>query len=159
MNNITTRTAVSEDKDFLKILKFVSMRQYVESVYGWDDAVQDKFFEDSFYPDKIQIIRYNNQNVGMYELQERNEYCFLVRIEILPAFQSKGIGTTIIHQIVEYVSKTGKPLRLQVFKVNPAQKLYQRIGFIATGETDTHIAMELFNPTDFLKKLPDIVTK
>ena len=38
---------------------------------------------------------------------------------------------------------TRNPLRLQVFKVNPAQSLYERLGFVKTGESTTHNQMEL----------------
>jgi ribosomal protein S18 acetylase RimI-like enzyme len=145
MNVITTRTATSDDKDFLWELKVASMRQYVEAVYGWDDSSQYGFFELGFCPQAIQIIEYDRQDIGMYELRERDSDWFLARIEILPAFQGKGIGGTVIQQMVARVSKTGKPLRLQVFKVNPARKLYERIGFLRTGETKTHFLMELPN--------------
>jgi GNAT superfamily N-acetyltransferase len=142
MNMITTRTATSDDKDFLWELKVASMRQYVEAVYGWDDSSQYGFFELGFRPEAIQIIQYDGQDIGMYELRER-DCIILARIEILPAFQGKGIGRTVIQQMVARVSKTGKPLRLQVFKVNPARKLYEGIGFLRTGETKTHFLMEL----------------
>jgi ribosomal protein S18 acetylase RimI-like enzyme len=145
MNVITTRTATGDDKGFLWELKVAVMRQYVEAVYGWDDSNQYGFFELGFYPQAIQIIQYDQQDIGMYELRERDEDWFLARIEILPAFQGRGIGTAAIQQMVALVSKTGKPLRLQVFKVNPAQRLYERIGFMRTGETKTHFTMELPN--------------
>jgi hypothetical protein len=41
---------------------------------------------------------------------------------------------------------------LQVFKINPAQKLYERIGFIRTGETQTHVTMEL--PNNRMQRTP-----
>ncbi len=144
---IETRQANSGDKDFLWKLKVASMRQYVEAVYGWDDAIQYGFFEKSFHPEDIQVIQYGGKDVGMYEYMERTEDWLFARIEITPSFQGRGIGTTVIQRIVGHVSNTGKPLRLQVFKINPAQKLYERIGFIRTGETQTHITMELPNTT------------
>ncbi len=152
MNVITTRTATYDDKDFLWELKVASMRRYVEAVYGWDDAIQYGFFEKGFHPEDIQIIQCDKLDMGMYELRERDEEWFLARIEILPAFQGRGIGTTVIQRMIGHVSKTGKPLRLQVFKVNPAQKLYERIGFLRTGETKTHITMEL--PNNRMQRTP-----
>jgi len=34
------------------------------------------------------------------------------------------------------------PVRLQVLKVNRARKLYERLGFEACGESETHVHME-----------------
>jgi RimJ/RimL family protein N-acetyltransferase len=45
--------------------------------------------------------------------------------------------------VIEEARQLGLPLRLQVMKVNPrARTFYERLGFIHTGETDTHILME-----------------
>ncbi len=152
MNVITTRTATRNDKDFLWKLKVASMRGYIEAVHGWDDAIQYGFFEQGFHPEDIRIIQCDRRDIGMYELRERDEEWFLARIEILPAFQGRGIGTKVIQGMIDQVSKTGKPLRLQVFKVNPAQKLYECIGFLRTGETGTHITMEL--PNNRMQRTP-----
>ena len=72
MNVITTRPATHDDKDFLWELKCASMRQYVEAIYGWDDAIQYEFFEKGFHPEDLQIIQCDKQDMGMYELQERD---------------------------------------------------------------------------------------
>lgn len=37
----------------------------------------------------------------------------------------------------------GLPLRLQVLKVNPAMRLYARLGLRIVGETATHLRMQL----------------
>ena len=138
---LKTRNATDSDKGFLWKLKVASMRQYVEQVYGWDDTVQYEYFENSFHPENIKIIQVDGQDMGMYELQERDEDWFLARIEILPEFQRKGIGTKVIQGIIQEAKGTNKPLDLQVFKVNPARKLYERLGFIKVGENKIHIQM------------------
>jgi GNAT superfamily N-acetyltransferase len=142
---ITTRNATYQDEGFLWDLKIASMRRYVEQVYGWEDKAQRGFFEKGFHPETIQIIQHDGHDVGMYELQERDDDWFLARIEILPEYQNRGIGTVVIKRMIDAVAATDKPFRLQVFKVNPARKLYARMGFIETGETETHILMELPN--------------
>ena len=47
--------------------------------------------------------------------------------------------------MIDDVVATDKPFRLQVFKVNPARRLYERMGFVKIGESKTHIQMELSN--------------
>lgn len=150
---ITTRKATNEDRDFLWSLKVASMRTYVEQVYGWDDTVQQMFFDDGFCPENLDIIQYEGQEVGMYELRNREEDWFLARIEIRPEFQNRGIGRTVLQKIVDHVTPTGRPLRLQVFKVNPARGLYEHMGFHMTGETDKHIQMEL--PNKRMQRTPE----
>ncbi len=65
------------------------MRGYTEKVYLWDDKVQREFFEDRFRLKSIQIIQSDGQDVGMYELLERENDYFLTRIEILPEITNR----------------------------------------------------------------------
>jgi ribosomal protein S18 acetylase RimI-like enzyme len=63
-------------------------------------------------------------------------------IFILPKYQNRGIGSLIISDLVEEAWRRGEVIGLQVFKTNPAQALYKRLGFEFTGETDTHYLMQ-----------------
>ena len=121
------------------------MRPWVELVYGWNDDAQYSYFLKNFRPKTMRIIRYDGQDVGMVELLERPEELFIARFEVLPEFQNRGIGTTIIQWAIDQAVATQKALRLQVFKINPARRLYERMGFIETGEMETHIQMEWLN--------------
>jgi GNAT superfamily N-acetyltransferase len=61
---------------------------------------------------------------------------------LLPAFQNLGIGRWLIDRVVSRARSAGLPVRLRVFRVNPARQLYERMGFVPTHETDTHVHME-----------------
>jgi ribosomal protein S18 acetylase RimI-like enzyme len=152
---ITTRRATAEDKEFLWILKVAAMRQYVEQVYGWDDTIQYDYFENNFHPEALDIIQYDGQNIGMYKLEEREESYYLSQIEITLEFQNKGIGSTIIQRIIDAVAVQGQPLRLQVLKVNPARRLYERLGFVVIGESRMHVQMEM--PNNRMRRPPGSV--
>jgi GNAT superfamily N-acetyltransferase len=142
---ITTRKVTENDKEFLWNLKVAAMRPCVELVYGWNDDAQFSYFLKNFRPKTMRIIRYDGQDVGMVELLERPEELFIARFEVLPEFQNRGIGTTIIQWAIDQAVATQKALRLQVFKINPARRLYERMGFVETGEKETHIQMEWLN--------------
>ncbi len=62
---------------------------------------------------------------------------FLANIEILPDYQGRGLGAAIIHGIIAEADAHHLPVRLQVLKINPARRLYERLGFVITGETET----------------------
>jgi TIR domain/Acetyltransferase (GNAT) family len=62
---------------------------------------------------------------------------------LLPEHQGKGIGRKCMLLIMEEVRQLRLPIRLRVLKVNPrALAFYQRLGFVRTGETGTHVLME-----------------
>jgi ribosomal protein S18 acetylase RimI-like enzyme len=135
------RAAFEKDVDFLYSLHVATMKQYVDQVWGWEDVYQESLFRKNYVPANIQIIEYDDKDIGMLSVEERAGDVFLSTIEIRPEYQSKGIGTAIIKKIVADSAKKTKPVTLQVLKVNPAKGLYERLGFEVVEETKTHYRM------------------
>jgi ribosomal protein S18 acetylase RimI-like enzyme len=64
----------------------------------------------------------------------------------MPDWQNRGLGTTIIQDVIDRLRAPGIPVRLQVLKVNPARRLYERLGFEIYDESDTHYLMQTNDP-------------
>lgn len=140
-NKIGFRSAVENDIGLLYALHVATMKEYVNQTWGWNDAFQESVFRKNYIPAEIQIITYDGKDMGMFSVEERDEDVFLRAIEVHPEYQRKGIATAIINSIIrEGVQKT-KPVRLYVLKVNPAKRLYERLGFSVVEETSTHYIM------------------
>lgn len=137
------RNARSEDGDFLWQLKQQTMRRYVELTWGrWDAAEQKTWFLRNFRADDAQIIVVDGKDAGRLEVIRKPGEIFLGTIEILPEFQSRGIGSAVVTDLKAEAKSAGLALRLQVLKANPrAHELYRNLGFGATGETSTHHLM------------------
>lgn len=135
------RTARAEDFDFLYRLHRAAMKGYVEQTWGWDEAWQREHFRRHFNPSANQIIASRGRDVGVVSVSESNSEVSLNSIEVLPEFQRRGIGTGVIQAVLEDARRKGKPVVLQVLKVNPARGLYERLGFSVAGETSTHYLM------------------
>jgi GNAT superfamily N-acetyltransferase len=142
MQSIRLRPATRRDADFAYRLHRAALGDYVEQTYGpWDDEWQQRHFAQHYRPSQCQIIVLGGQDVGVLRtVEDETEVCLSV-IEILPQFQGGGIGTTVIQSILDEAHRNGKPVALQVLKVNPARRLYVRLGFETYGETETHYQM------------------
>jgi ribosomal protein S18 acetylase RimI-like enzyme len=137
------RNATEADFAWLWELKRQTMRGYVEQTWGgWDDGVQDIYFRQGFFPDKLQIIRLGQRDAGLLEVERGNQGLYLRRIEITPEFQGLGLGTVILRDLIAEARQRRAPLRLQALKVNPARRLYERLGLRVVGETATHVRMQ-----------------
>jgi ribosomal protein S18 acetylase RimI-like enzyme len=133
--------------EFLKQVHHLTLKQHVEKIWGWDEKAQDGFFKEDFKSGQIRIIRFSNQPVGYLQLSPQNSILHLVNILILPEFQNRKLGSTIIKDLIEKYCTTGKKLRLGVFKVNTrAKALYESLNFRTYDETETHYLME-FKPS------------
>ncbi len=137
----TFRPSTRHDYSFLYRLNETTMKEYVDQSWGWDDSVQKKRFQEHFHPGRDEIIVVGGQDVGMVCVEERAGEILLAGIKILPQFQRKGLGTTIIRKLLADARRSRLPVRLRVLKVNPVKQLYERLGFEVTQETDTHYLM------------------
>ena len=138
---IAKRQACKSDYQWLYELKVAAMGGYIKQIFGWNAAVQKEFFDSDFRPNDITVITFDGLDAGMFELVKNTEGYFLKRIEILPSFQSKGVGSSIIREVLSRAAFKRENVYLMVFKINPAQKLYKRLGFEITKETETHYKM------------------
>lgn len=136
------RAVTDADRDWLWSVKRAGMKGYVEQTWGrWDDADQAERFRKNFQPLHIHIIVVGGQDAGLLHVEREPMEIFLANIQIAPEFQNRGLGTEVMHALLAEARQKKLPLRLQVLKVNPARRLYERIGFALVGETPTHYQM------------------
>ena len=142
MTQVTLRAATTDDADFLYHLHRAAMQAYVVHTWGrWDEAWQWQRFRQHFDPSACQIVVLHGQDIGAIRVARRAADIDLSSIELLPAYQGQGIGTQLITTLIAEAHQAGIPLTLQVLKVNPARRLYERLGFSTCGETATHYLM------------------
>jgi ribosomal protein S18 acetylase RimI-like enzyme len=133
------RPARSDDREFLFRLNEARMRAYIERVWGWDEAEQANFFEKRFQLNGWQIIQSDGQDIDVLVVDERAEKIFLASIEILPEWQGRGIGSSVLRSLMDRAIASGKPLWLRVLRVNErARSLFERLGFRPFAESETH---------------------
>lgn len=123
------------------------MRPHVERAFGvWDEAAQRTRFDETTDPAAHEIVALDGRPVGCQWVREHPDALELVRLYLLPEVQGKGIGTGLVRRLCERAARSGRVVRLRVFRVNPARDLYLRLGFGVVGETETHLLME--HPAD-----------
>ncbi len=84
--------------------------------------------------DSVRIIRGDGADVGMLKALEEPAGWKPVQIQLLSQFQGQGIGTQVISTLIDQACAAGVPLSLSVLKVNPAKRLYERLGFTVVEE-------------------------
>ena len=133
----TVRKATPTDIDILDLIHTNNMKGYVEKNYPWNPQL----FRDLFIPDEYQVIEIDNTVVGFMKIVISESEIYLGEIQISKDFQNQGIGTSLIQSLIQEAQTSNKKLWLKVLKGNPAQKLYQRLGFTNLKESSTHLIM------------------
>lgn len=80
--------------------------------------------------------------VARLRVVRRADYIEIAGVQVHPDWQSRGIGSTVITEILDEGRAAGVPVELDVAKDNPdAERLYSRLGFIRVGEDDKDYRM------------------
>jgi ribosomal protein S18 acetylase RimI-like enzyme len=81
--------------------------------------------------------------VGLLKVVRTGPVWDLIQIQVAPSAQGKGVGEKLLRTLKAQAMAADVSIKLSVFKVNPARRLYERVGFIITGETDDAYEMLL----------------
>jgi ribosomal protein S18 acetylase RimI-like enzyme len=117
-------------KQLLMRMQFNAQRQQYEASYPEADNC---------------IILLHGEPIGRMWV-DRNEREFtLIDIALSPEHRNAGIGTNLIREFLDEASTARKPVRLHVAKSNPAQRLYERLGFSLVADQSMYFEMR-FEP-------------
>jgi ribosomal protein S18 acetylase RimI-like enzyme len=144
---LSFRPVTDADYEYLYRLHEASMRCYVEQAYGpWDEALQRRIFAERWRPDRVRIVQVDGEDAGALELIPGPSRVQIEGIRLMPACQRRGIGTQIVSDVLRDAHMRGQVVTLRVLKVNPARRLYERLGFVVVGENGPSWLMECRPP-------------
>ncbi len=154
--SISLRPVVEEDDPFLMEV-YASTRE--EELVGWDDIQKSVFVQMQYklqkadyekkYPEASHdIILLDGVAIGrIWVDRTQPDEIRGVDIAILPQYRNSGVGFQLIQELLDEARAGNKPFRIHVTSFNRAIRLYERMGFVKTGETPpVHIAMEWRSP-------------
>lgn len=140
----TLRKYKEEDYEFVYHVKEVCYKKYVEEFFGaWDEKVQREMYKSYLDACKnyIEIIIVDGERAGFVDGHSTdNDNYEQGNICLLPEFRGKSIGSEYLRDVLNKHKKQN--IGLKVFKSNPAQNLYKRLGFEIVGETNSHYLMK-----------------
>jgi ribosomal protein S18 acetylase RimI-like enzyme len=132
------RPATEGDREFLFRLHCAALRESVEALWGWDEELQRRIFDERFADERFQVIEVDGKDAGVLDVEEGVDEVFLRLIELLPENQGQGTGSSIIRSL----QARGKPVTLRVLTTNPrAAALYRRLGFRVVKRTRERLFM------------------
>jgi ribosomal protein S18 acetylase RimI-like enzyme len=142
---LDTRPGTSADLPLLEDIFLRAMAGHITDARGfWDEATERKQFSEQLQLEHTRIIEGDGEPIGFLMVLEHEHDLELHTICIAPEHQSRGIGTAVIRQLLSDAQKQEREVFLSVLKPNTAARaLYERLGFVVTGETRHHFQMRL----------------
>ncbi|MGP4844396.1 GNAT family N-acetyltransferase [Marinobacter sp. 1Y8] len=145
--NYTLRKSRPDEIEWLYELNRESYHEVVVRQFGrWDDAVQRSlFFSKWETPRAARIIQLGTDRMGVLILDHHDDCDWLQEIQIGPDHQGRGLGTTLLLELIADARSRGVPVRLQVLHANDgARRLYERMGFLEVQRLENHYLMEIW---------------
>ena len=139
-DKVTIRPATEHDREFSYRVVKEAMRTYVVATYGeWKEEWQRQYHDNDFSSSLPEVISVDGVDVGIWKVSRESQRLVLKKIYLLPPFQRKGLGTSLIQRLVRESEACGLPIELRYLKVNPVGSLYERLGFVRIKEEGPHI--------------------
>jgi len=121
------RQASLADAEFIYRRVEATMRSYVEQIWGsFSEEYNRKNIADTIAANSYSIIRCGGEDVGAISVERHPDFIQLSQLYILPQHQRKGVGTSLVRELVSEARSARKPLRLRVLKSQPRGVAYMR---------------------------------
>lgn len=138
-HSITFRPATSSDAAFILELEKITMREYVEALWGeWKPSSTVEQLSSKGH----QIILCDERPVGCFAVTEDGDFLTVKKLYLEPGSQNKGIGAKALQKITSEAEMKGLRAALSVLTTNPAKRFYEREGFVVVSQTKERIRME-----------------
>jgi ribosomal protein S18 acetylase RimI-like enzyme len=155
-DSISLRPATDADYGFMRRL-YASARAEEMERFPFDDAQKKAFLDQQFaaqfehygihYPTcERNIVERDGVPVGRFWLDEWRDQIRIVDIALLPECRGAGIGSRLLHEVLDRGRACGKPVTIHVEAFNPALRLYQRLGFEKVDTNGVYFLMRWTPP-------------
>lgn len=149
---VTLRAAQPADQEFL-LSVYASTRAEELTRVDWTADAKTQFLRQQFqaqdhayrnnYPGaEYSIIVIDGADAGRLCLHRRTNEIRIMDIALLPPHRRRGIGTRLLREVLAEGAATGKIVSIHVEVFNPAQRLYERLGFHAAGLNGVYQLLE-----------------
>jgi ribosomal protein S18 acetylase RimI-like enzyme len=140
---VVLRPAAGTDVEFLRTL-FASTRERELAALPGDADFRQKFIALQFDAQRRayaanhpradeHIIDVDGVAGGRLTVDRASDLIEILDISLLPGCRNRGIGTRLLEGLAVEAARRGAALGLRVVESNPAQRLYERLGFHAIG--------------------------
>ena len=145
---ISFRQALDPDFGYCKGLYLREMDWIIEE-FHLDRAAHAASFHQQWDLTQVRIIALDGSDVGWLQTVSHDDELFVAQMFVDRPFQRRGIGTEVIKCLIDEAARVNQTMRLNVVKINPAVRLYERLGFQVIGEDDRKFFMKRKPVTQF----------
>ena len=140
-----------QDEDLMVLSKIYgsTREKELKQVVGWNDEqkkafvlqqfmAQHEYYQKNYVGAAFYVIQKNKDSIGRLYIHEnfQEKGVRIIDIALLPQWQNRGIGSSILKDILAKASTLNRAVSIHVETFNPAMKLYKKLDFEKISETN-----------------------
>lgn len=86
------------------------------------------------------------ENIGRLYLDRLPSQHRIIDIAFLPEYRGRGLGEALLRDLLDEAAAAGRPVSIHVEKLNPAMRLYRRLGFVTEEDKGIYDLMRWTAP-------------
>lgn len=134
------RIYASTREDELAVVPWEAVQK--EAFLRMQFAAQDRYYHATFPAASYDLIVSGEEVLGRLYV-DRGEAAWLVLdIALLPEHRGRGIGARLLTDVLAEAGAAAKPVQIHVERFNPAQRLYDRLGFRQIADKGVYLLLE-----------------
>ena len=119
----------------------------------WDDAqkeaflrqqfdAQDAWWRENYAEASFDVILVDAELAGRLYVHRGPSEIRIVDIALLPEHRGNGVGTRLVDDLLAEGDARGKSVTIHVERMNPALRLYERLGFALAEDKGVYLFLE-----------------
>jgi ribosomal protein S18 acetylase RimI-like enzyme len=109
---------------------------------GFQFLAQHQHYTTHYHDAQFFVIEHAGVPVGRLYLHWRSDELRIVDIALLPPARGQGHGSALLEAVMKRAASAHKSVSIHVEQMNPAMRLYQRLGFERVGEHGVYHLMQ-----------------
>jgi ribosomal protein S18 acetylase RimI-like enzyme len=149
---LALRPATDGDAELLYEI-YASTRQEELAPLDWEASVKEAFLrqqfaaQDTYYRATFRQASYDlivdgEEVLGRLYVDRGKVVWLVLDIALLPAHRGRGIGSQLLQQVIAEAEAAGSPVQIHVERLNPARRLYERLGFRQIEDQGIYLLLE-----------------
>lgn len=149
--SVTLRPAEEGDRPFL-LRVYASTREPELEAAGmpreqWAPFVAHQFeaqgrHYESYEDTSFEVVLVDGEPAGRLIVARWPNEMRVVDVTLLPEHRGRGIGATLMGELIAEAEERGVKVSVHVERFNPAQRLYARLGFRQVSEEEVYLRLE-----------------
>ena len=149
---VTLRPITEADLPFLLAL-YASTREEELAPVGWPAEQLDAFLRQQFtaqhawYQEHyagatFDVVEVGGGPAGRLYVARWERELRLVDVALMPAHRGRGLGESLVREVLDEAASAGKPVTIHVERMNRALRLYERLGFRLLEDKGMYLLLE-----------------